>query len=61
MVDASGSVIPVGMKGWKGLSHLATLQVSGTVKRDAAGNVTLLATAFAIQPPKKHEKEGEKH
>lgn len=45
-----GSPLPVGLAGFHGFDHLATLFVSGKVLRDASGNVIIVASGIHVSP-----------
>lgn len=44
--DDGGSPLRESLKGFKGLEYLQTVTVTGTVNKDDAGNVTVVATAL---------------
>ncbi len=45
-----GGLIDVGLQGFHGLDHLQTVVVTGTARRDAAGNLTVLGSGIWIAP-----------
>lgn len=47
---ADGAPLRASARGFHGLDHLTTVLVEGTVARDAAGNVRVLATGLHVQP-----------
>jgi hypothetical protein len=44
--DEGGRLLRESLKGFQGLDHLQTITVTGTVDKDDAGNVTVVATSL---------------
>ena len=47
---ADGKPLAASARGFHGLDHLKTVVVTGTVDKDSAGNVRVLATGLHVQP-----------